>query len=138
MEKDEIGKFLNLTIEFIEHFRKLKQKYDFYNNAVQELDRATQDVLHKLELDKLSSAEKCKWATQLSNIRKDRRYYKDKVDALKSLIDCIDESKQFTNDMNRFGNIAGNVRKNYSNRQNRIYTPKVIKEMTIDSQANRD
>ena len=75
MAQDEISKFLNITIEFTEQFRKLKQKYDFYNNAVQELDRATQDVLHKLELDKLSSGEKCKWATQLSNIRKDRRYY---------------------------------------------------------------
>lgn len=132
MEREEIGKFLNLTIEFTEQFRKLRQKYDFYNNAVQELDRATQDVLHKLELDKLSSAEKCKWATQLSNIRKDRRYYKDKVEALKSLIDCIEESKSFTNEMNRFGNVAGAVRKSYTNRQYRQYTPKFLKEMTIN------
>lgn len=137
MEEDCVSVFLNSTIEFVEHFRRLKEKYAFYNNAVQELDKATQDILHKLELDRLSSGEKCKWATQLSNIRKDRRYYKDKAEALKALIDCIDESKSFANEVNRFGNVAGNLRKNYSNRQYRKYAPKFIKEMKINSQRKR-
>ena len=137
MEEDSIGVFLNCTVEFVERFRKLREKYAFYNNAVQELDKATQDILHKLELDRLSSGEKCKWATQLANIRKDRRYYKDKAECLKTLIDCIDESKSFANEMNRFGNVAGNVRKNYMNRQYRKYAPRFINEMKINSQKKR-
>ena len=137
MEEDSIGIFLNCTVEFVERFRKLREKYAFYNNAVQELDKATQDILHKLELDRLSSGEKCKWATQLANIRKDRRYYKDKVEALKALIDCIDEGKSFANEVNRFGNVAGNIRKSYSNRQYRKYAPRFIKEMKINSQKKK-
>lgn len=141
MEEDCVCVFLNSAIEFIEHFRRIKEKYAFYNNAVQELDKATQDVLHKFELDRLSSGEKCKWATQIANIRRDRRYYKDKAETLRQIIDVIDdiESKngQFSTDLNKLGNMAGIIRKTHLNKPNRIYTPRVIKEMKINSQRKR-
>ena len=55
------------------------------------LDKLTQDYLHQLELDNLKCAERSKVATQLAICRKNRRYYKDKVEELQSLIDFLGE-----------------------------------------------
>lgn len=138
--QDNIYIFLDQTIGFVEGFRKLKSTYDIYVNNIKELDKATQDILHKFELDTIPSNEKCKLATQLSNIRKDRRYYKDKAETLKLMLEAIDEaenkSNQFISNINKLGNLAGIVRKKYANKNSRLYTPRFIKDMVINSQKN--
>lgn len=138
--EDEVLNFLNSTIEFMDGFQKLKANYEFYNNSMVKLEQATQDILHKFELDKMTSSEKNKWATKLANIRKDRRYYKNKALTLKMVIDLIEELEkdiQFTKGVNKFGNNVGAIRKKYLNLPNRVYSPKVIKEMVIVSQEEK-
>ena len=138
--QDNIYTFLDQAIGFVEGFRKLKATYDIYTNNISELDKATQDILHKFELDIIPSNEKCKLATQLSNIRKDRRYYKDKAATLKSILDVIDEAEsksgQFISNVNKLGNMAGVIRKKYASKDSRLYTPRFIKDMVINSQKN--
>lgn len=142
MKQDSLHLFLNNAVEFMEYFRNIKKHFDYYNSALSDLDKATQDILHKFELDKISSNEKCRWATELSKIRKDRRYYKDRVETLKLIIETMDEingkSNQLVSDINKFATIFGVARKSYLNKGNRFYSPKVIKDMTINSQNKRN
>ena len=61
--------------DFTKAINQVKAEYRFYTDKVVELDKATQDILHQLELgDRL---ERSKWTTKLVQTRKERRYAKD-------------------------------------------------------------
>ena len=135
MKKDYVMDFLNLACQFAESYKSFKTKFDNYSKLVNKADKATQDILHKMELDTLSTNEKIKYSTKLQNIRRDRRYFKDKVEALQELMEKFEGFGQsFNGCVNKMGNIAGNSRKGYQNRTNRKYTPRVITDLVIDSQ----
>lgn len=135
MKKDYVLDFLDLACRFAESYRVFKTKFDSYTKLVERADKATQDILHKMELDNLSSNEKIKYSTKLQNIRRDRRYFKDKVEALQDLMDkFIGFGQSFNGNVNKMGNIAGNSRKSYLNRENRKYTPRVITDLVIELQ----
>ena len=135
---DYIEQFLDLSIQFVEAYKNVDTKYQTYTTLLSRADKATQDVLHKLELDTLSQSEKAKLATKLTNIRKDRRYYKDKVEALGVIVEKFESwGQSFGGCVNKLGNIAGTTKKSYQNRVYRKYTPRVITEITINSQKER-
>ena len=132
---DYIEEFLDLSINFAIHYKTVNSKYKTYNDLLNRADKATQDILHKLELDSLSQSEKAKLATKLSNIRKDRRYYKDKVEALETLVGKFESwGQSFGGCINKLENISGVTKRNYQNRNNRKYTPRVITDIEINSQ----
>ena len=68
--------------DFIRFHRLAMSQYRYCTEQLKNCDKYTQDLLHKLELEDLTSSEKGKIATQLKYIRKDRRYYKDRVEEL--------------------------------------------------------
>lgn len=130
--KDYIDNFLELSIKFSQTYKEVNDKFDIYSKLLNECDKATQDLLHLLELGNLDQSGKSKIATKLSNVRKDRRYYKDKVEALQVLVDNFQGwGQSFDGCMKKLGNIAGNSRKKYQNRENRKYTPRIIKEIGV-------
>ena len=65
-------------------------------------------------------------ATQLAICRKNRRYYKDKVQKLQPLIDFLAEegNKKVIEKIKR---VLGEIRKQEREHENRFYTPKVLK-----------
>lgn len=63
-----------------------KKEYNYAKDAVDNLEKLTQDLLHKLELDNTKYSEKAKIATQLSIVRKDRRHYKNIIDVYEPLM----------------------------------------------------
>lgn len=135
MKKDYVLDFLDLSVRFAESFKTIRAKFETYTKLVEKSDKATQDILHKMELDNLSHSDKLKFATKLAHIRRDRRYFKDKVEALNDLMTKFDAFGQsFIGCVNKMGAIAGNSRKGYQNRANRKYTPRVITDLIIDSQ----
>ena len=135
MKKDYVLNFLDLSVRFAESFKSIRTKYETYSKLVEKYDKATQDILHKMELDNLSQSDKLKFATKLAHIRRDRRFFKDKVEALADLMAKFDGYGQsFVGNINKMGAIAGNSRKSYTNRLNRKYTPRVITDLVIDSQ----
>ena len=91
----------------------------------------TQDLLHKLELDELSTGEKNKIATQLKYCRKDRRYWKDIVEELEPFIDVFNPTK--TNNasvhvktINLIRESLGKVRKQEAYHADRKYKPRIL------------
>lgn len=66
-------------------------------------------------------------ATQLAICRKDRRYYKDKVEELQPLIDFLAEegNKKMIEKIKR---VLGETKKQERGHENRFYVPRVLKE----------
>lgn len=92
-------------LKLIEFFKDYQRQYNENYKRVGELDRYTQDILHSLELDKLTGAERSKLATKLKHVRQDRRYHKDRVEALEPIVNMVRDSKNTGNvNLNRFLN----------------------------------
>ena len=87
----------------------------------------TQDYLHSLELDGLNCSERSKLATKLAANRKDRRYYKDRVEELEPIVTFFAD-QQNKKMLDRLQQVLGQVRKQENYHKDRTYTPKILKE----------
>jgi len=118
--------YIELINKFKSEIEKATRRYDYYYAKVNEYDRASDDILHQLELG--SRKEASKWTAKLSDIRKARRYAKDMVSKLYPI-----KSYYMTNsnDFGKLTKLVGEIRKEETALSNRTYTPKVIKDLTI-------
>lgn len=66
-------------------------------------------------------------ATRLAICRKDRRYYKDKVEELQPLIDFLGETEN-KKVIDRLKRVLGETKKQEKGHENRFYVPRVLKE----------
>lgn len=102
--------------------------------------QATQDLLHRLELERLTTSEKNKIATQLKYIRKDRRYWKDMIEELEPLANLFStegSASEHTQLGRRTQNLLrealGAMRKAERYHAERTYYPRVFKNENICS-----
>ena len=119
---------------FLNFYDKIKAEYETAYEMVGRCDKLTQDLLHKLELDNLSTGEKNKVATQLKYCRKDRRYWKDIVEEAEPFIMMFEQtednkklaeaSRTFINNLRQ---ALGKTRKQETYHANRTYKPRIIK-----------
>ena len=93
-------------------------------SLVNDLDKATQDIMHKLELEDLSYKENCKLMTQLKTIRKDRRYYKDKVEQYMIISQYYKDNRK---PVDLIRQKLGEMRKVEEYHSTRTYRPRVLK-----------
>ena len=117
---ENISEFLNFVSEAQSHY-----KFCLEEEANQE--KLTQDYLHSLELDDLKCKERSKIATQLAINRKDRRYYKDRVEELEPIVKFFEE-QQNKKVLDKLREVLGQTRKQENYHKNRFYVPKVLKE----------
>ena len=83
---EKLTNFLNFITDAQSH-------YKFCLEEMKKQEQLTQDYLHSLELDNLKCNERSKVATKLETNRKDRRYYKDRVEELEPIINFLSESQ---------------------------------------------
>ena len=117
--------------DFIKFFNESITAYNYCLSQLDECDKLTQDLLHKLELEKLTTAEKNKIATQLKYCRQDRRYYKDRVEELKpfmNLFNVDEHSTTYHKFMNKLQNVLGETRKVEEYHKKRTYNPRILKD----------
>lgn len=113
--------------EFLNFIKESQSHCKFCEEEMHNQEALTQDYLHKLELDELNCAERSKIATKLAINRKDRRYYKDRVEELKPIIDFFaDPQNKKTLDL--LTQVLGQVRKQEGYHKYRNYKPKILKE----------
>ncbi len=123
MEKEiKLSTQLKELIGFIEQAEK---DYHYYYEQVGIQDKLSQDILHKLELEDLTEEEVTETGLQLQTNRKDRRYYKDKVEELKPIFEFVSENKVV---INKLKQTLGDVRKAEGYHAHRTYKPRVLKE----------
>lgn len=122
--------------EIISAFLKLldnvPKEYTTACDFVNEKDKEVQDIMHEAELNQLRTNEKAKLMTELQNNRRERRYWKDKVDEYQPLNDYLNQSKEFKNVINQLKQVLGKVRKAEKYLEERTYKPRVRKKEQKD------
>lgn len=113
--------------DFLNFISQTRASYNFYSQELKTQEQLTQDYLHSLELDGLKCEERSKVATKLAINRKDRRYFKDRVEEFQPIIDFITDpqNKKF---IDKLTQVLGEVRKQERYHQNRTYYPRILKE----------
>lgn len=113
--------------QFLDFVSESQRLYKFCSDSVNTQDKLTQDYLHSLELGELSCGERNKLATKLATNRKDRRYYKDRVEELEHIVKFFDDpaNKKM---LDRMKQVLGQTRKAESYHKDRTYKPRVLKE----------
>jgi hypothetical protein len=113
--------------EFLNFIAEAQSHYRFCSDEVNNQDKLTQDYLHSLELDGLRCDERSKVATKLAINRKDRRYYKDRVEELEPIVQFFEEP-QNKKVLNKMREVLGVVRKSEVYHKDRKYIPRVLKD----------
>ena len=113
--------------EFLNFVADAQTKYQLYSEEVNKQEKLTQDYLHSLELDDLKCEERSKVATKLALNRKDRRYYKDRVEEFEPIVKFF-EDPQHKKMLNLMTKVLGDTRKQESYHKDRKYIPRVLKE----------
>ena len=117
--------------EFLNFVSNAQSHYRFCCDELNEQDKLTQDYLHSLELDDLKCNERSKLATKLAVNRKDRRYYKDRVEELEPIIQFFDDP-QNKKVLNKLNEVIRQVHKAESYHKYRTYVPRVLKEKKVE------
>lgn len=99
--------------------------YQWNSDKIVEMDKLTQDYLHKLELDGLKYEERAKVATQIAKCRQERRAHKDTVQILEPLVQYLDTEKG-RQLFNLLREVLGKTRKVEERMENRVYYPRVL------------
>jgi hypothetical protein len=112
---------------FLNFVSSARSHYAFCYEQVFMQDKLTQDYLHSLELDNLDYKERGKIATKIVTNRKDRRYYKDRVEELEPIVTFFDDP-QNKKVFDKLQQVLGQVRKQEEYHKDRTYIPRVLKE----------
>jgi hypothetical protein len=113
--------------EFLNFISDVKSSYSYCYEEMQNQDKLTQDYLHMIELEDLKYEERNKIATKLVTNRKDRRYFKDRVEEYEPIVNFLADPK--TKDVfKKLQQVLGTVRKVEGYHKDRFYVPKVLKE----------
>ncbi|MBP3707547.1 MAG: hypothetical protein J6J36_02925 [Clostridia bacterium] len=117
--------------EIISTFLKLvdaiQKEYETAYGFVSEKDKELTDITHKAELTKLKQNEKAKLMTELQYNRRERRYWKNKVDEFQPLYELMSNSKEFKSAIAQLKQVLGKVRKAEEYLENRTYKPRAKK-----------
>lgn len=113
--------------EFLNFVTTAQVQHRLYKDEVELQEKLTQDYLHSLELDGLRRDERSKVATKLAINRRDRRYYKDRVEELEPIVQFFEEP-QNKKVLDKMKQVLGVVRKSEAYHKDRKYIPRVLKE----------
>jgi hypothetical protein len=113
--------------EFLNFVTEAQNIWDLYWEEVNKQDKLTQDYLHSLELDDLKCDERSKVATKLMINRKDRRYYKDRMEEVEPIAKFFDDATN-RKVLEKLKQVLGETRKQEGYHKDRKYKPRVLKE----------
>lgn len=115
--------------------RTVHQEYNIATSQEADAEQATQDLLHRLELDEDGSEEMIKIAVALRKIRRERRVAKDICICLKPLIEWLPANGTTLRSLER---LLGEVRKAEKSTENRGYRNRTsIIEETLEKPEER-
>lgn len=112
--------------EFLNFVATAQVQHRLYKDEVELQEKLTQDYLHSLELDGLKRDERSKVATKLAINRKDRRYYKDRVEELEPIVQFFEEP-QNKKVLDKMKQVLGATRNQEKRHIDRHYVPKILK-----------
>lgn len=111
--------------DFNKMVMQAEKTYKIYKDEYDRQEALTQDYLHTLELETLSRDERAKLATQLAINRRDRRYFKDRLEELAPIVNFFSDPNN-KKCFNQLTQLLGAVRQQENYHACRTYTPKVL------------
>lgn len=132
------GTLSNKLSEVISVFNNCLKDYQNAYTEVNNCDKATQDILHAIELGDYKDRDKL--ATRLAHVRRERRKWKDIADNAEPLYSILTspdkiDIKYFLKKLNE---VLGETRKREHSKDNRIYLPKVLTDIDGVYTTRRD
>lgn len=114
---------------FLNFLRETERQYHIAEANEQEANDETQDLLHSIELEQHDDIEFAQLSRDLQRVRQQRRKAKDTMSETIAVLDWMDSNRQVIKGLEQ---LLGRVRKVEKNTENRIYTPRVRKEIHVD------
>lgn len=122
--------------EHIRDFNRLiltiEREYNTCYTEVGDCDKATQDLLHQIELGEFKDRSKA--ATRLHQVRVQRREAKDKLVIMQPLKDWMDNNKSAINALR----LVISATKSKENTSSRYYYPRIIDDLPIGSNKPKE
>lgn len=112
-----------IIADFLLLLEQDKIKSGWAQDQLVKCDKATQDLLHELELGEYK--DRGRVATKLSQVRKDRRFYKDLVEEAEITANWLENNKKQVENL-KFA--LGKMRKVEGYHKDRKYYPRIITE----------
>ena len=120
--------------DFLDYLRETEQLLHMAEQAEQEANDATQDILHRLELVELEPEEAGQLAIRLRDVRRSRREAKDQMAQAAPIVAWLEDHRPVVKELER---LLGDVRKQERRARDRIYTPRTsILEEIADGKGN--
>lgn len=118
---------------FLNYLRQAEESSKAAQSSKSEAESATQDILHKLKLEKISYHTGAKLARILETVKQERRQAKKEMERLQPLLNWIEENHSMIKALER---VLGEMRKTERNMQHRSYIPKtnILKEVELQNQ----
>ena len=107
--------------DFLDYLRETEQLLHMAEQAEQEANGATQDILHRLELVDLDCNVASDLAFKLREVRQHRREAKDQTDQAAHVVAWLEDHRPVVKELER---LLDEVRKQERRARDRIYTPK--------------
>lgn len=86
IDDESINGAIQLAESMLESAKSLEKVRDKLSSDLSWCEMATQDILHKIENDKLNAVEQCKLVRKLKEIREKRREVKDQLAIVSNLL----------------------------------------------------
>ena len=111
--------------DFVKLAQAAKGQLAIYKDECKRQEDLTQDYLHTLELENLTRDERAKIAKLLSTNRRDRRYFKDRIEELEPIVTFFEDPAN-KKCFNQLTQLLGTVRQAENYHASRSYIPKVL------------
>lgn len=119
---------------FLDYMRECQEQYNINNSILQESEKEIQDILHKIELEKLLYHEYARLSKDIKKVRQERRKAKDMVMILEPIVNYLGQNKSVIDSLSQ---LLGKVRKEEKRLENRFYLPKSEKYKSINKGVDK-
>lgn len=133
---NKLNKYIEGINGFLSFIRKCQEDYNIYKSKNSDLDNATQDILHYIELSYTDDDNNINsnLINLLKSTRIKRRDVKDNIVSLEPIISWISSN---THTINELQKLLGNVRKVVKSSHNRYYNDKTDILNSIKNNENK-
>lgn len=114
--------------QILKTLRQAETDFNIASDEQKVCDDEQQDILHELELVRLSYHERGKLAARLVEVRKKRRLAKNTLETLEPLVNWLKENQDTVRSLQR---VLGEMRKQEQRHLNRVYVKRVDGEGAI-------
>lgn len=107
--------------DFLGFLRQSQEDYSIAKSMDSDMEKETQDILHRIELEENSYHEYAKLSRGMREVRQKRREAKDRWSQLEPVVNWVAEHEETIKSMEK---LLGEVRKIERFEENRYYIPK--------------